>query len=438
MEVSIESLLNSWKNRKDEFRKSFVKPKDDYISALRLGEAVGDRDLEARFEALLSLLANYGLVDIPDAILNRIVELIKQIWKRQTVLGMTAGVAYIHSLVEDLRLIRAKNDADAIFGESSDLVLLYSLMDVLSRRRHEAGKIFSAIQKYDWKIKIGPLVIALAQFLPVARLGELLDFATTKDLISAKDLANLYVVLYKRTSDISYLRKAFRVYLDVDEEKALEVFKELLSVSDDLRSVYSDLESVKSPSRFNLFVVLISEAVKRKDIDFAKEVLLEKEGHTLTVKQAQALGRELGSKYPKAALELLKELPGENGLYALLGILSGTKDLDVAIATMEHVLDRLKTYSGDTLLILKQLIAVSIKLDIWDELILSVPDDAPWLGDFENIMSDALKVLQGSGDTEIRLANLGTPISTLVLQRMKSGGTRVNEWFDPTWFSDED
>jgi len=28
-------------------------------------------------------------------------------------------------------------------------------------------------------------------------------------------------------------------------------------------------------------------------------------------------------------------------------------------------------------------------------------------GDFENIMSDALKVLQGSGDTEIRLANLG-------------------------------
>jgi len=66
------------------------------------------------------------------------------------------------------------------------------------------------------------------------------------------------------------------------------------------------LESVKSPSRFNLFVVLISEAVKRKDIDFAKEVLLEKEGHTLTVKQAQALGRELGSKYPKAALELLK------------------------------------------------------------------------------------------------------------------------------------
>jgi len=49
------------------------------------------------------------------------------------------------------------------------------------------------------------------------------------------------------------------------------------------------LESVKSPSRFN--VVLISEAVKRKDIDFAKEVLLEKEGHTLTVKQAQALGR---------------------------------------------------------------------------------------------------------------------------------------------------
>jgi len=40
---------------------------------------------------------------------------------------------------------------------------------------------------------------------------------------------------------------------------------------------------------------------------------------------------------------------------------------------MEHVLDRLKTYSGDTLLILKQLIAVSIKLDIWDELILSVP-----------------------------------------------------------------
>jgi len=69
---------------------------------------------------------------------------------------------------------------------------------------------------------------------------------------------------------------------------------------------------------------------------------------------------------------------------------------------------------------------------------LSVPDDAPWLGDFENIMSDALKVLQGSGDTEIRLANLGTPISTLVLQRMKSGGTRVNEWFDPTWFSDED
>jgi len=142
MEVSIESLLNSWKNRKDEFRKSFVKPKDDYISALRLGEAVGDRDLEARFEALLSLLANYGLVDIPDAILNRIVELIKQIWKRQAVLGMTAGVAYIHSLVEDLRLIRAKNDADAIFGESSDLVLLYSLMDVLSRRRHEAGKIF--------------------------------------------------------------------------------------------------------------------------------------------------------------------------------------------------------------------------------------------------------------------------------------------------------
>jgi len=92
-------------------------------------------------------------VDIPDAILNRIVELIKQIWKRQAVLGMTAGVAYIHSLVEDLRLIRAKNDADAIFGESSDLVLLYSLMDVLSRRRHEAGKIFSAIQKYDWKIK---------------------------------------------------------------------------------------------------------------------------------------------------------------------------------------------------------------------------------------------------------------------------------------------
>jgi len=83
-----------------------------------------------------------------------------------------------------------------------------------------------------------------------------LDFATTKDLISAKDLANLYVVLYKRTSDISYLRKAFRVYLDVDEDKALEVFKELLSVSDDLRSVYSDLESVKSPSRFNLFVVL--------------------------------------------------------------------------------------------------------------------------------------------------------------------------------------
>jgi len=72
-------------------------------------------------------------------------------------------------------------------------------------------------------------------------------------------------------------------------------------------------------------------------------------------------------------LELLKELPGENGLYALLGILSGTKDLDVAIATMEYVLDRLKTYSGDTLLILKQLIAVSIKLDIWDELILSVP-----------------------------------------------------------------
>jgi len=67
-------------------------------------------------------------VDIPDAILNRIVELIKQIWKRQAVLGMTAGVAYIHSLVEDLRLIRAKNDADAIFGESSDLVLLYSLM----------------------------------------------------------------------------------------------------------------------------------------------------------------------------------------------------------------------------------------------------------------------------------------------------------------------
>jgi len=331
MEVSIESLLNSWKNRKDEFRKSFVKPKDDYISALRLGEAVGDRDLEARFEALLSLLANYGLVDIPDAILNRIVELIKQIWKRQTVLGMTAGVAYIHSLVEDLRLIRAKNDADAIFGESSDLVLLYSLMDVLSRRRHEAGKIFSAIQKYDWKIKIGPLVIALAQFLPVARLGELLDFATTKDLISAKDLANLYVVLYKRTSDISYLRKAFRVYLDVDEDKALEVFKELLSVSDDLRSVYSDLESVKSPSRFNLFVVLISEAVKRKDIDFAKEVLLEKEGHTLTVKQAQALGRELGSKYPKAALELLKELPGENGLYALLGILSGTKDLYINV-----------------------------------------------------------------------------------------------------------
>jgi len=54
----------------------------------------------------------------------------------------------------------------------------------------------------------------------------------------------------------------------------------------------------------------------------------------------------------------------------LLGILSGTKDLDVAIATMEYVLDRLKTYSGDTLLILKQLIAVSIKLDIWDELIL--------------------------------------------------------------------
>jgi len=52
----------------------------------------------------------------------------------------------------------------------------------------------------------------------------------------------------------------------------------------------------------------------------------------------------------------------------------------VAIATMEYVLDRLKTYSGDTLLILKQLIAVSIKLDIWDELILSVPDDAPWLG----------------------------------------------------------
>jgi len=80
----------------------------------------------------------------------------------------------------------------------------------------------------------------------------------------------------------------------VDEDKALEVFKELLSVSDDLRSVYSDLESVKSPSRFNLFVVLISEAVKRKDIDFAKEVLLEKEGHTLTVKQAQALDENSG------------------------------------------------------------------------------------------------------------------------------------------------
>jgi len=47
------------------------------------------------------------------------------------------------------------------------------------------------------------------------------------------------------------------------------------------------------------------------------------------VKQAQALGRELGSKYPKAALELLKELPGENGLYALLGILSGTGRLIV-------------------------------------------------------------------------------------------------------------
>ncbi|HHY43945.1 MAG TPA: hypothetical protein GX508_03795 [Coprothermobacter sp.] len=438
MELSVESLLNNWKNRKDEFKKSFVKPKDEYIGALHLGEAVGDRDLEPRFEALLSLLANYGLVDIPDPVLNKIVELIKQIWKRQAVLGMTAGVAYIHSLVEDLRLIRAKNDAEAIFGEDSDLVLLYSLMDLLNRRRHEAGKVFSAIQKYDWKMKIGPLLIALAQFLPVSRLEELIDFATNKDLISAKDLADLYLVVYKRTSDATFLRRAFRVYLDVDEEKALEVFKELLSVSDDLRDVYGELESVKSPARFNLFVALITEAVKRKDFDFAKEVLLEREGHALTVKHAQALGRELGSKFPKAALELLKELPGENGLYALLGILSGTKDLDVAIATMEHVLERLKTYSGDTLLILKQLIAVSIKLDIWDELILSVPENAPWLGDFENIMSDALKVVQGSADTEIRLENLGTPISALILQRMKSGGTRVNEWFDPTWFSDED
>jgi len=62
----------------------------------------------------------------------------------------------------------------------------------------------------------------------------------------------------------------------VDEEKALEVFKELLSVSDDLRSVYSDLESVKSPSRFNLFVVLISEAVKRKDIDLPKRCFWKK------------------------------------------------------------------------------------------------------------------------------------------------------------------
>jgi len=181
-------------------------------------------------------------------------------------------------------------------------------MDVLSRRRHEAGKIFSAIQKYDWKIKIGPLVIALAQFLPVARLGELLDFATTKDLISAKDLANLYVVLYKRTSDISYLRKAFRVYLDVDEDKALEVLRSYSPLATTLEVSIATWRVSRVLAGLTSLLFLISEAVKRKDIDFAKEVLLEKEGHTLTVKQAQALGRELGSKISKGCFGTAKRI----------------------------------------------------------------------------------------------------------------------------------
>ncbi|WP_083916939.1 hypothetical protein [Coprothermobacter platensis] len=439
MELSILSLLNNWKNRKDEFKQSLVRPKEEYINLLRLGDAVGERDLEQRYETLLSLLANYGLVDIPDATLNRIVELIKQIWKRQPMLGMSAGIAYIYSLVDDLRLIRARNDADLLFGDSADGVLIYCLLDILSKKRFESGKIFSAIQKYDWKIKIGPLVIALAQHLPPNRLEELLQYAITNNLVSDKDLADVYLTIYRRTQDIKYLKSAFKASMDVDEEKALQSFDELLVKSENLGSLYDEIiAKMKTPIRFKLLLKLLAEVLKREDTALARRILLDKEGNVLTVKQAQALGRELGAKFPKKSLEILRELPGENGLYGLLGILSGTKNLDVAIAAMEEILKRLETYTGDTMALLKQLVAVSLKLDIWDELILSVPEDAPWLGDFENLMSDALKVIQSSADTEVRLQNLDTPVARLILNRMKSGGPREVEWFDPTWFSDED
>jgi hypothetical protein len=438
MDPSIISLLNGWKNRKEEYKQSLVKPKEDYINTLRLGEAVGDRDLEQRYDTLLSLLANYGLVDIPDNTLNKIVELIRQIWKRQPMLGMAAGVAYIYSLVDDLRLIRARNDAEVIFGDDADEVLLNCLIDIVNRKRFEAGKIFSAIQKYDWRIKIGPLLIALAQSLPPSRLGELIDYATTSNTTSPRDLAEIYLTAYKKTQNLKYLKSAFNVLLDVDEERAAQAFSVLLSNADDLGTLYKSIERIKSPIRFKLLIQLFAEALKRNDLEFAKDVLLKKEGSTFTVKQAQVLGRELSSKFPQKAFGLLKDLQGENGLYALLGILAGTRNLDVAIAAMDEILKRLNGFSGDISSILKQLVAVSLKLDIWDELILSVPEDAPWINDFENFMSDALKVVQSSADTEIRLRNLGTPSANNILQRMKAGGPREIEWFDPTWFSDED
>lgn len=438
MQASIVSAFNNWRNRRQELRQAFVRSKDDYLTALRLGEAVGDRDLEQRYETLLEFLANYGLVDIPDQILSKIVELIRQIWKRQEVMGRTAGVAYIYSLVEDLRLIRAKNDSDVIFGEQSDIVLLYALLDVASKRRKDASKIFSAIQKYDWKINIGPLLIALAQSISVNRLEEFLSYAESGANITQRDLGDIYYELYRRIGDVNLLKKALMLYINVDEEKAVMAWREVLSMAEDLKELYSEIEDLRSPLRFGLVAMLLAEALRRKQRDFVERAVVDKEAAICTLKQCQSLTRELALTDAHAALSISRKLTGDSSLFALLGVLQGTKDLDVATEAIDEIVKRLPQYAGEVVPILKQVVAASVKLDIWDELILSVPDDAPWLSDFVNLMSDALRVAQGSAETEVRLTNLETPAAKHILERLRSGSTREPEWFDPTWFSNED